>query len=106
MFRIERLQAVDGIASDIATLHGPIMPDPGTETRAIARISGLLLGSPQVRSMRKDDSIMADDEQCPAFLAALLRCEDAAWSTVWQLPEVAEAVLLRDRSRPIAGSAA
>ena len=56
--------------------------------------------------MRKDDSIMADDEQCHAFLAALLRCEDAAGSTVWQPSEVAEAVLLRDRVRPIAGSAA
>ena len=56
--------------------------------------------------MRKDDSIMADDGHCHAFLAALLRCEDAAWSTIWQLSEAAEAVYLRDRARPTAGSAA
>ena len=56
--------------------------------------------------MPEDDSIMADDERIDDFLAAVLRGEDAAWSTIWQLSEVAEAVFLRDRARPIARSAA
>ena len=49
---------------------------------------------------------MADDEQWDAFLTALLRCEDAAWSMVWYQSDAAEAVFLRSLARPIARSAA
>lgn len=56
--------------------------------------------------MPGDDSIMSDDEQWNAFLAALLRCEDAASSMLWYQSDAAEAVFLRNLARPIARSAA